>query len=688
MQTATEAKGVTTLRAQLDYFAHTNRVRSITGSASAAPVAYEYDAAGNPVSAGPWRYQYDAHGRLHRLYFEGKLRAEYVYNSAGERIRKDVYERGKRTTTFFLYEQHRLIAEANEHGRITREYIYLGRHPVVMLEDGRSYWIHTDHIGTPRALTDAEQRIVWHADYEPFGTARVNEDPDRDGRITRVDLRFPGQYLDRESGTHYNYYRDYDPRSGRYLTPDPSGAFGGVNAFSYVNANPIQGVDPLGLYDEMVHYYMTYFLGIVAGLPQDIAQTMALAAAYIDENPLTRPEELMGHLPTGSNERAVPLYHFVLDYGQGAYGDRTSDPLTRFYSPSSAQLDNLLASTDRSRLRDLWVQTHPSTVPGSCPVPNLDQINRARYQLYGEYLHAYEDTFAHRDSRNMAYAAQSNSANTPIADVGHFGVHGPSGWDAPDRTYNQDERPGSSQCEVIDPRRGPYIERGLTEQQCAQLGADPGTYGSRFTPPPDEPSRCEIRYSLGRTEIIPGLSRDECMAQQQSPGVARTTWTQANASEWRYNELRTLRMEYEVLEMLSSTFSEEIERHREERGGGVPQITWQQLAGRDWDNADAQANARLGLDQTYGEWLEYQGLTEAGTVLQRYNASSGNSTDRLEVLNQWLRINRFVDANGDPIRIPAWPATRNEGESEREQNIGWIPAGSLQGVLLPSDEGH
>ena len=47
------------------------------------------------------------------------------------------------------------------------------------------------------------------------------------------DQRYPGQYFDQESGLHYNYFRDYDPKTGRYIEPDPIGLKGGTNLFEY-----------------------------------------------------------------------------------------------------------------------------------------------------------------------------------------------------------------------------------------------------------------------------------------------------------------------------------------------------------------------------------------------------------------------------------------------------------------------
>jgi len=62
------------------------------------------------------------------------------------------------------------------------------------------------------------------------------------------DVRLPGQYYDAETGLHYNYFRDYDPSTGRYIESDPIGLLGGLNTYSYVKGNPIVFIDPLGLY--------------------------------------------------------------------------------------------------------------------------------------------------------------------------------------------------------------------------------------------------------------------------------------------------------------------------------------------------------------------------------------------------------------------------------------------------------
>lgn len=122
------------------------------------------------------------------------------------------------------------------------EYVYLGDQLLAMIKLGESvYYYHNDHLGTPQILTDGSGNIAWKAVYTPFGGAVAS--------IQTVEnpFRFPGQYYDAETGLHYNYFRYYDPTTGRYITPDPIGLEGGINLFVYVQNDPINWMDSIGL---------------------------------------------------------------------------------------------------------------------------------------------------------------------------------------------------------------------------------------------------------------------------------------------------------------------------------------------------------------------------------------------------------------------------------------------------------
>ncbi|WP_256256707.1 RHS repeat-associated core domain-containing protein, partial [Pseudomonas agarici] len=105
-------------------------------------------------------------------------------------------------------------------------------------------YYHTDPNGLPEQLTEADGTRVWQARYKVWGNTL--EEVREPYYIEEQNLRFQGQYLDRETGLHYNTFRFYDPDVGRFTTPDPIGLMGGVNLYQYA-PNPAGYADPLGL---------------------------------------------------------------------------------------------------------------------------------------------------------------------------------------------------------------------------------------------------------------------------------------------------------------------------------------------------------------------------------------------------------------------------------------------------------
>jgi RHS repeat-associated protein len=156
----------------------------------------------------------------------GNQVGEYTYNGAGQRIRKVT----QTETRIFHYDLlGHLIAETNQSGQMLAEYVYLGDQLLSMIKPGElAYYFHNDHLGTPQILTDDSQTIAWKPVYTPFGEAVPSVE------TVENPFRFPGQYYDPETGLHYNYFRYYNPQTGRYITPDPIGLEGGINLFAYV----------------------------------------------------------------------------------------------------------------------------------------------------------------------------------------------------------------------------------------------------------------------------------------------------------------------------------------------------------------------------------------------------------------------------------------------------------------------
>jgi RHS repeat-associated protein len=119
--------------------------------------------------------------------------------------------------------------------------VWVGDSPVAVTvpQTRGQFYIAPDHLGAPHQIAADRGAVVWQWNHDPFG----NGDPL--GRFS-YDLRFPGQYFDQATRLHYNYFRDYDSRTGRYIESDPIGLAGGINTYAYVGGNPVSRKDPKG----------------------------------------------------------------------------------------------------------------------------------------------------------------------------------------------------------------------------------------------------------------------------------------------------------------------------------------------------------------------------------------------------------------------------------------------------------
>jgi RHS repeat-associated protein len=157
-------------------------------------------------------------------------------------------------------EDGRLLGEYGSGGAKssgTKQYVWLdtpaGPLPVAMVKDSVAYAVTADHLNTPRRVTGADGSLLWQWPYSAFGDEQPNVAARKFARVAAVEgefefnLRYPGQYFDKESGLHYNGFRTYNPATGRYTQGDPIGLDGGWNRFGYVNASPLNFTDPDGL---------------------------------------------------------------------------------------------------------------------------------------------------------------------------------------------------------------------------------------------------------------------------------------------------------------------------------------------------------------------------------------------------------------------------------------------------------
>lgn len=210
---------------------------------------FEYDSLGNttrvtcPNSAA--RYEYTSLNRLESIAHDNG-RVRYLYDAFGRRV---VKKANGRTTRFYwagdqVLHEVRLDNSGNRTSIDVIDYLFFPETPVLLAQrrDGQTRWAAFGHRYEVLCLTDANGKVVWLADYNAFGSARILAGDD-----LHQPFRLPGQYLDQESGLHYNLARYYDPDLGRYLSLDPLFLEGGGdNFYVYCNGDPINHIDPRG----------------------------------------------------------------------------------------------------------------------------------------------------------------------------------------------------------------------------------------------------------------------------------------------------------------------------------------------------------------------------------------------------------------------------------------------------------
>ncbi|KQZ59136.1 hypothetical protein ASD53_06035 [Lysobacter sp. Root559] len=233
---------------------------------SAGGVARTYDGVGNTTSIGGAGNQlhYGEDDRLRAVQQGSTIVRSYTYNALGERVASSIpgttgNPDGSGGTpavnTYTVYDESgRWLGDYDHNGAVLQQAIWLDDLPVGVLAGAganqKLHYIEPDHLGTPRAVIDRTRDVAiwtWSLQGEAFGKDPPNQDPDLDSTNFVLDMRFPGQRYDAATGLNYNYFRDYDAGSGRYVQSDPIGLSGGPNTYGYVFGTPLALYDPTGL---------------------------------------------------------------------------------------------------------------------------------------------------------------------------------------------------------------------------------------------------------------------------------------------------------------------------------------------------------------------------------------------------------------------------------------------------------
>lgn len=259
--------------------ATSNRLASRSGGISETR---SYDAVGNTTA---WRADAgDFAGQRLTSTYSGRNRlvaveradaggsavvARYAYNAFGERIAKwtgaAAAIAGSAPSQQFAYDNDgRLLGRYSGNGGLIGEYVWLDDTPIAVIapasapQGGQSipasgsapavqvYFVHPDHLDTPRVVLNADNQPVWRWESAPFGDTAADPNPSGLGSFDYT-LRFPGQQYDAETGQHYNYFRDYEASTGKYGQSDPLGVFGDISPYVYAQSDSVLQSDTFGL---------------------------------------------------------------------------------------------------------------------------------------------------------------------------------------------------------------------------------------------------------------------------------------------------------------------------------------------------------------------------------------------------------------------------------------------------------
>ena len=243
---------------------------------------YYYDAKGNLIQKSPnqwhdpkkakewhlgcWQYEWNANGSLKSVALPSGKAVYFEYDALGRRTAKIVLTDNKRTIHRYLWDGNVLLQEwhydlkdrpkqvIDELGEISYDreepvenlitWLYEEGTftPIGKIENGETYYIVNDYLGTPTQAFNTEGALIWKRELDIYGKVRFLK-----GEEDFIPFRYQGQYYDKETQLCYNRFRYYSPETGLYISQDPIGLAGNnPNFYAYVFDSNIQ-VDVFGL---------------------------------------------------------------------------------------------------------------------------------------------------------------------------------------------------------------------------------------------------------------------------------------------------------------------------------------------------------------------------------------------------------------------------------------------------------
>lgn len=205
-----------------------------------------YDAAGNLTNDGGQNFSYDATGQQASASYSGYLLQQYY---DGDRLRGKKVDNG--ATTYYLRSSvlgGQVVAEINGAGAWQRGYVYLGGELLALQQNNQVSWVHQDPVAKSKRVTDGNGTVVSTVELDPFGgnTNRNSNDAFQPHKFTNYerDANASDEAMHRRYNRWWSRFDQPDPYDGSYDLSDPQS----FNRYAYVQNDPVNFVDPTGLY--------------------------------------------------------------------------------------------------------------------------------------------------------------------------------------------------------------------------------------------------------------------------------------------------------------------------------------------------------------------------------------------------------------------------------------------------------
>lgn len=266
---ATDSTGTTTYTYDAG-----DQLQSATGPSGTT--SYGFNANGDETSAGPWTYGFNLANQLTSA-SNGTTSVSYAYDGLGNQISATTGG----ATTNHLWDANgtlpQLILERDSLGNLIRRYAY-GSGRISMTTPTTTAYYSSDPLGTVTDISGTGATLLGQYDNQPFGDGTTSSSVDPS--VAGNPYAFTGEYQDPTTGLYDLRARQYDPATGRFLSPDPIMLDPNAGAYSYVSDNPLSYTDPSGMTRMPSCSLWCSVGGVVAHIPDDPGDFVASAACY------------------------------------------------------------------------------------------------------------------------------------------------------------------------------------------------------------------------------------------------------------------------------------------------------------------------------------------------------------------------------------------------------------------------